>query len=171
MRLPALALTCVFAAAIIVQGQATDPKLEAQLKQLFPAATGFTPKGGDPAHIKAFQGDPGNVVGYAFYTTDLQPLERGYDGPIKYLVGLDRNAKLTGVVLVEHHEPYGDFSIMTGGFQTQFKGKDIRDQFKVGGDIDAISRATVSMTSSARAIRNSARRIARAFLTPPGESR
>ena len=45
------------------------------------------------------------------------------------------------------------------------------DAFKVGDDIDAISRATVSVTSSARAIRNSARRIARALLTPPGESR
>ena len=49
----------------------------------------------------------------------------------------------------------------------QFKGKNIRDPFKVGEDIDAISRATITVTSASRAVRNSSRRIARALLTPP----
>ena len=78
---------------------------------------------------------------------------------------------LTGVILIEHKEPYGNFSIETGAFQAHFRNKDIRDQFKVGTDIDAISRATISISSSARGIRNSARRVARALLTPPGETR
>ena len=39
-----------------------------------------------------------------------------------------------------------------------------------GADIDAVSTATITMTSATRAIRNGARRIARRFLTPP-ESR
>lgn len=176
MRLPVLALTCVLGAAVVVSGQAAiDGKTQSQLKALFPQATGFSPKGGDVPTFKAFSGDPKaaspSIVGYAFYTTELQPLERAYDGPIKWLVGMDTRGVLTGVVLVEHKEPYGDFSIETGGFQSQFKNKDIRDAFKVGSDIDSISRATVSVGSSARAIRNSARRVARALLTPPGESR
>lgn len=176
MRLPVLAVTCVLGAAVVVSGQAAlDGRTQSQLKQLFPQATGFSPKGGDVPTFKAYSGDPKatppTVIGYAFYTTELQPLERAYDGPIKWLVGMDTRGILTGVVLVEHKEPYGDFSIETGGFQNHFKGKSIRDAFKVGDDIDAISRATVSVGSSARAIRNSARRVARALLTPPGESR
>jgi NosR/NirI family nitrous oxide reductase transcriptional regulator len=177
MKLPVLAVTCVVAAAVtVVSGQAAlDSKTQSQLKALFPQATGFSPKGGDLPTFKAYSGDPNaaspTVIGYAFYTTEMQPLERAYDGPIKWLVGMDTRGVLTGIVLVEHKEPYGNFSIETIGFQNQFKGKNIRDAFKVGADIDAISRATVSVTSSARAIRNSARRVARALLTPPGESR
>lgn len=176
MKLPALALTLALGTAVVVSGQSgNDSRTESQLKRLFPDATGFSTKSGELPVFKAYSGDPKaaspSVIGYAFYTTEIQPLERAYDGPIKWLVGMDTRGVLTGVVLVEHKEPYGDFSIETGAFQARFKGKSIRDAFKVGDDIDAISRATVSVTSSARAIRNSARRIARALLTPPGESR
>jgi transcriptional regulator of nitric oxide reductase len=171
-----LALAAAFAASltIVVQAQsAIDAKLQGQLKQLFPAAASFTPRGGEPPHFKAYSAPngQGSIIGYAFWTTDLQPLERGYDGPIKMLVGLDLKAALTGIVLVEHHEPYGDFSIELPSFSAQFVTKDIRDPFRVGGDIDAVSRATITVTSATRAVRNSARRIARAFLTPPGGTR
>jgi hypothetical protein len=37
----------------------------------------------------------------------------------------------------------------------------------VGGDIDAVSRATISITSATRAIKNSARRMATGLLAPP----
>jgi transcriptional regulator of nitric oxide reductase len=105
-------------------------------------------------------------LGFAFWTTDLEPLERGYDGPIKMIVGMDTKGVLTGVIVVEHHEPYGDFSIEPPAFATQFRGKSIRDAFRVGMDVDAVSRATISVTSASRAIRNSARRVARELLTP-----
>jgi len=52
-------------------------------------------------------------------------------------------------------------------FPKQFEGKSVRDPFKVGQDVDAISRATISVTSASRAIRNSSRKIARAYLAPP----
>ena len=54
-------------------------------------------------------------------------------------------------------------------FVAQFKGKNIRDKFQVGADVDAIARATITVTSSSRAIRNSSRRIARAYLAPPAQ--
>ena len=97
----------------------------------------------------------------------MEPLERGYDGPIKILVGMDTKGILTGIIVVQHHEPYGDFSIDTPEFAAQFKGKSIRDPFRVGADIDAVSRATITVTSAARAIRISARRIATQLLVPP----
>jgi len=149
---------------------AIDAKQEALLKRLFPAATSFSPKGGDPPHFKAFSGDARSgqtLLGLAFWTTELEPFERAYDGPIKILVGMDMKGVLTGVVVTEHHEPYGNFSIDMPSFPAQFKGKSIRDAFKVGADVDAVSRATISITSASRAIRNSARRVARQLLPPP----
>jgi NosR/NirI family nitrous oxide reductase transcriptional regulator len=154
--------------ATAAAGQAAnDARQEALLKRLFPAATAFSPKGGDPPHFKALAGDGRTLLGLAFWTTELEPLERAYDGPIKILVGMDTKGMLTGVIVTEHHEPYGNFSVDTPQFSAQFRGKNIRDAFKVGVDIDAISRATISVTSASRAVRNSARRVARALLAPP----
>jgi NosR/NirI family nitrous oxide reductase transcriptional regulator len=160
-----LSLTAGSVALTMAGGQASD----ARLKQLFPAATTFSPKGGDPAHVKALAKDA--VIGYAFWTTEILPLERGYGGPIAMLVGLDTKGVVTGIVMGEHHEPYGDFSIDLPGFAAQFKNKDIRDPFKLGEDIDAVARATITMSSAVRAVRNSARRIARSYLTPPAPSK
>jgi len=163
---PALAAIAVVCALVSLAAQApAEARLQLQLKQLFPGATTFSPKGGDPPHFKAFNGQ--TLLGLAFWTTELQPLERAYDGPIKILVGMDTKGILTGIIVVEHHEPYGNFSVDTPGFAAQFRGKNIRDAFKVGVDVDAISRATISVTSSSRAIRNSARLAARQLLTAP----
>jgi len=153
---------------------AAETLLQSQLQKAFPAATAFSPKQTSPVpHFIAYTGaaNARTVAGYVFWTTELEPLERGYDGPIKMLVGLDSKGILTGVLVVEHHEPYGYFSVETPAFANQFRGKDIRDPFKVGADVDAVSRASISINSSARAIRNGARRVARALLTPPAPAR
>ena len=80
---------------------------------------------------------------------------------------MDTKGVLTGVVVAAHNEPYGDFSVDRPEFAAQFKGKSIRDPFRVGADIDAVSRATITITSAARAIRISARRMATQLLAPP----
>jgi transcriptional regulator of nitric oxide reductase len=120
--------------------------------------------------VKALSGPKGEtVLGYAVWTTEVVPLERGYGGPIAMLIGVDTKGFITGVVMGEHHEPYGDFSIDRPEFAAHFRNKDVRDQFKLGADIDAVSRATITMSSAVRAIRNSARRVARQFIAPPGK--
>ena len=171
-RFVALAAVCGLVAAGAVSSQpAGDAKLRAQLEQLFPEAERFSAKTGSPPHYKAFgAAKPGaepELLGLAFWTTELEPLERAYDGPIKMLVGMDTRGMLTGVIVDEHREPYGYFSIDLPEWPVQFEGKSVRDPFRVGEDIDAISRATVTVSSASRAVRNSARRIARAHLTPP----
>ena len=174
MKLPILILVMALGAFVVVNGQApVDAKLLGQLKQAFPGATSFSPKVAEPPHFKVYVGDPrlpASLAGFAFFTTELTPLERGYDGPIRVLVGMNTTGVVTGIVVMEHKEPYGDFSIDTRPFSEQFKGKSVRDQFKVGTDIDAISRATISVATVARSVRNSGRRIARALLTPPGNT-
>jgi NosR/NirI family nitrous oxide reductase transcriptional regulator len=159
-----LAVFLVLLAATYVMTSAQGA-VEARLARLFPNATAFSPKEGEPPHFTAFGANKA-VLGYAFYTTEILPLERGYGGPIAMLVGLDTTGHLTGLIVVDHHEPYGDFSIDRPQFAAQFKGKDVRDPFKLGEDVDAVARASITMSSAVRAVRNSSRRMARALLTP-----
>ena len=170
VRHPLLIFTLILGALATLtarqSGAVLDPKLQGQLTLLFPAAT-FSPKVPDPPHYQAFAPNPQTVAGLVFWTTEIEPLERGYDGPIKMLVGMDTKGILTGVVVVSHNEPYGDFSVDRPEFAAQFKGNSIRDPFRVGADIDAVSRATITITSAARAIRIGARRMATQLLAPP----
>ena len=159
---------------IVIAGQthlAIDPKLPGLVRRLFPAAKGISDKAIDPPHYKIYASDPladpDAFTGLAFWTTEVETIERGYDGPIKILVGMDTKGILTGIIVAQHHEPYGDFSIDPPQFAAQFVGKSIRDPFKVGVDIDAVSRATITINSAVRAIRTSARRVAVRVLVPP----
>ena len=171
MRLATLAVGMAFLAVGASGQNANDAELTAQLKKLFPSAATFSAKTGTPAHYKAFgpgaDGKEGALLGLAYWTTELEPLERGFDGPIKMLVGLSPDGKIAGVIVTDHREPYGYFSVDLPEWPKQFEGKSVGDAFKVGADVDAISRATISVTSASRAIRNSSRKIARAYLAPP----
>ena len=171
LRLATLAVGIVLLAIGASAQSSNDPQLESQLKKLFPSAATFSAKTGTPAHYKAFgpaaAGKDGELLGLAYWTTELEPLERGFDGPIKMLVGLNPAGEITGVIVTDHREPYGYFSVDFPDWPKQFVGKSIRDSFKVGADVDAISRATITVTSASRAIRNASRKVARAHLAPP----
>ncbi|MDP6580448.1 MAG: FMN-binding protein [Vicinamibacterales bacterium] len=139
-----------------------------QLREVFPDASDFSLKAGDLPYFEAFRTDPQTgrrvLAGFVFYTTDLEPLERGYTGPIKILVGMTIEGTLTGSKMIENREPFGYFTIDTSGFHDQFTGKSVFDQFEVGQDIDAVSGATVTVASATRSIRLGVRRIARQYL-------
>lgn len=172
MRIATLAIGIVLLAVRASAQAPTDPELLGQLKKLFPTAATFSPKSGSPAHYKAFGpaaagAEQGELLGLAYWTTELEPLERGFDGPIKMLVGMNPQGELAGVIVADHREPYGYFSVDLPEWPKQFEGKSIRDAFKVGSDVDAITRATITVASASRAIRNSSRKVARAHLTPP----
>jgi transcriptional regulator of nitric oxide reductase len=141
------------------------------LKRLFPAAVAFSPHGGTPLHYKAYGVDPKTnpnapPIGLVFWTTDLVPDEHGYHGAIHILVGLDMTGIITGAIVDYHSEPYGYFSVEPPEFGAQFKGKSVRAPFRVGEDIHAVSRATISVTSGTRAVRDSVRTMAKLFLNP-----
>ena len=148
-----------------------DPLPVARLKQLFPSAAAFTPRGTvDPLYFTAFDAEPSTPrarpIGYAFWTPDLVAEQLGYHGHIHMLIGMDTAGRLTGVIVDRHTEPYGDFSIEPPAFAAQFKGKSVRDRFEAGSDVDAVSRATITIRAAAREIRDSARMVARAVLSP-----
>ena len=147
----------------------TNPDPGAELKRLFPAAAAFSPLAGEPLHFKAYAVNPKTnpsapPIGLAFWTTDLVPHEQGYHGPIHILVGMDMTGVLTGVAVTYDSEPYGYFSVQPPKFAAQFRGKSIRDPFTVGGDVDAVSRASITIGSATRAIRDSSRMVAKKLL-------
>ena len=80
------------------------------------------------------------------------------------LIGMDPRGTLLDISIVYHNEPFGYFSIDLTKFVEQFRGKSVLDRMTVGDDIDAVSRATITNNSAVRAIRDSARRMAREFL-------
>ncbi len=149
----------------------TNPKPEGHFKKLFPNAVAFSNFGGSPLHWKAYGADPAKtpnapVIGYIFWTTDMVPQEHGYHGAIHILVGLNTNGTINNVVVDYDSEPYGYFSVEPQEFADQFKGKSIFDKFQVGADVDHVSRASLSIGSATRAIRDSTRIAARALLDP-----
>ena len=152
----------------------TNPAPDDHLRKLFPSAAAFSRLAGDPLHFIAYAVDPRTnpaapPVGLAFWTTDLVPQEHGYHGPIHILVGMDMSGVLSGVVVDYDSEPYGYFSVEPPKFAMQFKGKKISDPFRVGGDVDAVSRASISIASATRAIRDSARMVAKQLLPEAGK--
>jgi transcriptional regulator of nitric oxide reductase len=172
VRFATLVIAIVLLAIGGASAQVNDPELLSQLQKLFPTAATFSGKSGSPAVYRAFGPaaagkTEGELLGLAYWTTELEPLERGFDGPIKMLVGMNTVGEITGVIVSDHREPYGYFSVDLPQWPRQFDGKSIRDQFKVGVDVDAISRATITVTSASRAIRNASRKVARAHLAPP----
>lgn len=149
----------------------SNPNTSLTMKQWFPAATSVSQAEGTPPHLTIYgppaaAGGSPQVLGFAYWTTDVVPNEVGYHGAIKMLVGLTPSGRLTGVVVDSDTEPFGYFSVETPEFARQFSGKSILDRFRVGDDVDAVSRASVSIGSATRAIRDSVRIMARAVLNP-----
>jgi transcriptional regulator of nitric oxide reductase len=173
----ALALACLVLVPLVLTAQQRiagfiEPMPTAKLKQLFPTAVAFTPRGEkDPIYFTAYASDPAKSpqakpLGYAFWTIDIVPEERGYHGHIHMLVGMTRQGRIAGVIMDINTEPYGDISINLPDFPNQFKGKSIRDRFEIGQDVDLTSRATITVRAAAREIRESSRIVARAVLNP-----
>lgn len=170
-------LVCTLGATVVLaQKVFVNPHPEEHLKVLFPKAVAFSAKTGEPPVFKAYAVDPkanpnASPIGYAFWTPELVPNEHGYHGPIHMIVGLDLTGVITGVVVDYHSEPYGYFSVEPPEFVAQLKGKSVRDAFRPGADIGAVSRASITISSAARALRDSTRIVARAYLDPAAVKR
>ncbi len=71
---------------------ALDQRERRDLADVFPDATRFSDTTGDPPHVKAFGEPTGSgeaaLLGFVFYTREVEPLERGYKGPINILIGI-----------------------------------------------------------------------------------
>ena len=141
---------------------------ESVVHEVMPTADRFSGVAGDPSVITGYRiGSDGAEVlnGYVFLTSDLPPEQFGYSGPIEALVGIRPDGTLTGIRVTDYNESYmrsmGDF-LRTPGFQEQYAGKHIADPFRLGGDIEGISRVSISVRALSRGIRDASRRVAEA---------
>ena len=170
----ALCLLCCAQAALAQTpfDRTVTPEL---LQQLMPTATRFSEKAGTPPVFTAYGpiADTGaeGVIGYLFQTSDLPPLEIGFSAPIEVLVALDTQATVTAIKVLDYNESFrssrGDF-LSARGFQEQFRRKPLSDEFRVGRDIDGVSRATITSWATTRGIYNAARRVAQVYLPDSG---
>lgn len=117
----------------------------------------FSQKGGAPPHYSSHEA----VV--AFNTSQVGPSPRGYAGPIEMLVALRSDGRLVGVRILAHRETKNYVHHMeTVQYLDKFVGKSVGDPFEVDGDVDGISRATVSVEALAATLRDSSRAVAAA---------
>ncbi|MGM0633971.1 MAG: FMN-binding protein, partial [Pseudomonadota bacterium] len=160
----------------------TDVRTE-WLHEVLPEAGEFGEKQGEPPAWPGYRRDPVSrereLVGHAFLSGDVPPVEGGYSGPIDMLIGVDADHEMTGIKILDYVETYrstkGDF-LANRDLLGQFRGKPINDEFQIGRDIDGIAGSTVSVFAVARGARNAARRVAEAYLDydpadPVGEAR
>jgi len=159
-----LAFVYAGTAKIIAQRQADDQV--AALRELFPDADGFSPVSGvtspDPmVAIEGDEGDPdntgvfaavknGEIIGLAIRTS-----RASYGGPIKVLVGVSADGKISGVKILEHSDTPG-LGANAGSpgyyidrangihFYDQFAGKNAGDPFEPKQDVVAVTAATIT---------------------------
>ncbi|MBF0483285.1 MAG: 4Fe-4S binding protein [Candidatus Omnitrophica bacterium] len=81
--------------------------------------------------------------GFKFYTDEINPKILGYGGKFRILVTLDSDLKITEAQLIEHHETAAYINERIEKFLYQFIGKS-GEHFKIGQNIDAMTRATIS---------------------------
>ncbi|MFO0996976.1 MAG: 4Fe-4S binding protein [Alphaproteobacteria bacterium] len=140
-----------------------------RLQEVLPAATRFGGSSGEPPAIPAYDGN--TLIGYAFYSR-IVAASVGYSGkPLNVLVGLDLAGRITGVRLVEHHEPILVIGVSDNdlsAFVDQYRGHDIREPMRVTRDrrsapgvVNAVAGATISSIVLNDTILQSARAVAR----------
>ncbi len=119
------------------------------VSELVPGADRFGTIRGDIAVVPALKG--GETIGHVFLTSDFVTTT-GYSGkPIHVVVGVDENAKVTGVKLVKHSEPIVLIGIPDSKIQAvteKYAGLDLIKEAESGGsahDLDIVSGATVTI--------------------------
>jgi NosR/NirI family nitrous oxide reductase transcriptional regulator len=149
-----------------------DPFAERNLRKVVPAADAFSEPTGPYRTVKAYEVVDGErrLVGYAFLTSNVVDTVGFSDRPIEFLVGVDTEGTITGVQLVEQHEPFFQRQAtrtrlrelghrLVGRSATRdvvFEDPDA-DEYEV----DAITRATVTSEVTVETIMRSSRLVAR----------
>lgn len=168
---PVILLTAVVAICVSLLtyvGSITLPRIEAQeaqkiqgmLSEMFPDMGRYT---FDDEMYTIYSGEV--TIGYAFVAAG-----KGYGGVISLLVGLDDEKTIKGVTVISHGETPGlGAKITESSFTEQFAGIAVEDVAlrRDGGQIDAITGATISSRAVAQAVRAAA--IAKLGLLEEGE--
>ena len=122
---------------------------KADISEIVPGATEYGQLRTDLPVVEALR--DGKLVGYVFLTSDFVTTT-GYSGkPIHTLMGVDEDAKVTGVRLVKHSEPIVLIGIPESKITAvteKYAGLDLIAEAAVDGsahDLDIVSGATVTI--------------------------
>jgi len=133
--------------------------------ELYPGADEFGAPSGTPGVVPILEA--GREVGYAFLNSDFVNAA-GYSGrPIQVMVGLDREARITGLKLVDHKEPIVLIGIPEKRIRAVIEGYIGKDMAafargeEAGHKVDIVSGATVTIMVIDDSILRSAIKVAR----------
>src|SRR5262245_54553298 len=156
-------------AGSVFAGEQPDWLKKETVERLFPGAVHTGLRSGKPPAVPVY-GAGGRPVGFLFSTAELTDVVGFSGAPFNFVVGLDMQGKIAGVVVVKHAEPiimdYSTIGERFTRFIKQYAGLDPSGSISLSGrgtpgGIDGISSATVSARAFNNAIIQSARLVAR----------
>lgn len=127
-----------------------EQQIQSMLGEMFPNMSQFT----FADDIYTIYSDDGDRLGYAFLA-----LGKGYGGDISILVGLENETIMKGISIISQSETPGlGARISENSFMDEFVGLSIDDiaLSREGGQIDAITGATISSGAVVDAVRTAA---------------
>lgn len=158
---------------VIAQRQQAD--LEASLSELFPDADDFRAisdlKSPDPAVTIEDGGSFVAIKNGAVTGLIVRTSRASYGGPIKVLVGIGVDDKISAVKILEHTDTPGlGANAAKPAFYNQFAGKAVSDAFVPKQDVVAITAATITSRAVAASVK-AAGEAALAWFAATGGSR
>lgn len=155
---------------------ATTPDMCALLPctEVFPGATHFSPRKGQPPYVEAYDNDSAQkkLLGYVMLSTDITDTPAYSGKPVVTLIGMDTQGRFVGMKVLKHSEPILLLGIPESAlinFNNQYIGKSVTDTIEVGPSrpdenvigVDAISGATVTVVAQNQVVMASGSAVAR----------
>ena len=171
-----LLLLLVLACFPLATYGALDDEKQALIQELFPKATDIRDRLPDYPVYPVYQLQ--ELIGYAYESRDISPLQGFAGKPVSMLIGLDSRGRFTGIRILNHHEPvflHGLGEEPLFEFIDQYEGRSLTEQIIIDtsgsrsgkspdGNVvhfDGVSKATVSGLIINDTVLSSALKVAR----------
>lgn len=151
----------LIAAGLLLIATASQAVELSDIKAGFPSANRLEPADSQWPVSRVMQDD--TLLGYAFETVDVAPIPAYSGKPINLLVGIDTEGQITQTDVLGHDEPIMLVGIPESkleNFADKHIGAHVNDHLKVGGELDAVSGATVTVIVAGDTIMRAARLVA-----------
>ena len=153
---------------------ATDMCALLPCTEVFPGATHFSERKGQPPYVEAYDnaGADKKLLGYVMLSTDITDTPAYSGKPVVTLIGMDTKGVFVGVKVIKHSEPILLLGIPESAllnFNAQYLGKSVEQKIEVGQSrpdedvigLDAISGATVTVIAQNQVMMASGSAVAR----------
>ena len=171
-----LLLLLVLACFPLATYGALDDEKQTLIQELFPKATDIRDRLPDYPVYPVYQLQ--ELIGYAYESRDISPLQGFAGKPVSMLIGLDSRGRFTGIRILNHHEPvflHGLGEEPLFEFIDQYEGRSLTEQIIIDtsgsrsgkspeGNVvhfDGVSKATVSVLIINDTVLSSALKVAR----------